>query len=220
MGENHKVVVLYVGGMMDQKKSYEQILAEMNLYLADKFDAEVDSRLVDTTVLEDFTPELRARVASLALNKDPIVRRLSSIINACYTQNTTTFGINRRELDLLVSKDVNYKPNYVDSDSYSMVKNQMISSGMFKEVRPPVIGKEKGERKSGIYELVDELYLQPLYVKLAKPFFEAKKEKIVKWYDEQLTKDQLNQEQQDLSPEELTKQREEYMLMKKKAGIE
>ncbi len=168
--------------------SEDLILKEFQDLFSGELKAPVDPKLTEVTVLEAFDKEKYQLVIPMlkaAYGSDnPTHRRFGCILNAIYTQGTPVFVLTKDLADKLAKKDTNFEPSSCNTESYKKLMHFMLGKGLIKELRPPVRNDKGIPGKAGLYELIDKRFLAPLYLLVGEAACIARKESVIKWYDE------------------------------------
>lgn len=133
------------------------------------------------------SPEAYEALNFLYSNKDEkILHRLATIINACLTQNTQTFCLSYRSLQILFTKDTDSQYKNLSSYDYRLLLVNITNCDLFEKLREPT-GK-----RAGVYRLVEPELVAILQKQVGKKYLELKEKKVLEFYESGNHKDELS----------------------------
>lgn len=109
-----------------------------------------------------------------------IIKKMTTVVNAVFTQRRQTFLLSRNSLMDLLKNDVNHDLG-MSPNEYRKFIFYMIESKYFEVLR-------KGtNRKASVYKLVQPKLVEALHKLAAKDYFETQEDLVLSYYDDSST---------------------------------
>lgn len=134
-------------------------------------------KLSEVSLVSELDKEMQLALNALYNNADPQKKRIGSILNSIFTQESHVFMNSVRILDDLVNKDPNTTLKSCHSSKYNEIMHLLQKNGIILKIREP-----KG-RRAGLYKLIADIYLNILIMVMGKEMLDAKEKANIEWYD-------------------------------------
>lgn len=130
-----------------------------------------------TTKLEDIQyPKLVERLKPMYESKDPVPRRLATILNCAFTQGLVCFYLTKRILEDALKFDENSPVNSCNSLAYKELIYRCLESGILIKV------KDATGSSAGVYKLGTEKFIKLIAVKEGEEIIKNReKNAILSW---------------------------------------
>lgn len=138
-------------------------MEDLNFELED-FHTEIQSytfyKIYRTTKLEDIQyPKLVDKLAPMYESRDPVSRRLATILNCAFTQGLMCFYLTKRILEKALKFDENSPVNSCNSKTYEDLMYRVLESGLLIKVKEPT------GSSAGVYKLGTENFIKLIAIK-------------------------------------------------------
>jgi len=182
-------------------------------YIDEKTDQEKDKlvKLYETKPLDQFDEDIQDTLAPFYNHSDVKMKRVGTIFNGIYTQNSVAFMMSFRICRELIATDTERHGLKSCTDrEYNAVIHWLLKNNVLVKIRD-----QKG-RRSAMYELIEPRFLNLLYKSAGKDLVDAKKDKNIEWYD---TKNSIKKADKPLTEtERRIKERADDILNRSKNG--
>jgi hypothetical protein len=140
--------------------------------------------LVSTSLASDLDKQLKFIDPSLPdryffeymYSKPNSVKKITTVINAVFTQKRQTFMLSRDFCVDLIKNDQNHGLS-LGNKEYSKLLFNITNCGLFEKLKEPT------NRKAGVYKLVEPQLVLELHKLAAKEFFQAQEELVLDYYE-------------------------------------
>ena len=142
--------------------------------------------LYKTISLEEHSSDIKEVLEELYNpNKGEFFKRLATIFNAVFAQNSQTFLLSKRTLLKLMQEDKNTTHGGLSSRDYKFLLAKITNSSSFITLRPPT------NNHAGVYKMIDPYLVSLLVAQVGQKALLAQEKAITNYYD---TKVELNNE--------------------------
>lgn len=107
---------------------------------------------------------------------DTTFKRITSILNAIFTQRIQTFMISRTSIIKLIKEDPNHDLS-LSPNEYNHLLKVISQQSYFEVLRPHT------QKKAGVYKLIEPELTKELHRLAAKEYFEAQEKHVLDFYE-------------------------------------
>jgi len=140
-----------------------------------------DCQLKDVTVdLDDFNNvEIADKLREIYKLKDTLQLKVATFINCVLTHEVKYFMITRRKFEVAIKEDTNHSKNGMNSGEYGRLLSLLRSKGVIKVVEE----YSKGDRKAGVYEVIDVGLTSLLDKMHSIEYYEEQRRNTIEYYN-------------------------------------
>lgn len=137
-----------------------------------------DCFLSEVTIdLSKFDEEIRELLIGFYNSEDKVSVRIATMLNSIFTHQTTTFMYTFETMEKLLDLDTNNRVSTIKTPENTAIRKNLIDNGFMVCLRPSV------GRKSGVYKIVYEPWVDMLAKSIGREFLDKKEQKVLEYFD-------------------------------------